>query len=160
MKVVYEAMKPLSINDVSLFLKCAMYFSSSMTLSLPFSVVSIELEDYQPAIDSVLSSVCSYCSLKENTISKTSLTSLAFVIYNCVMNTASFGEFMDSLKNTCSQTYDHSKENSHVSMFKEVPSIWSLCFTGDSPSSLPSSLEWLYSPTSLIGSSCLVYVFY
>lgn len=156
MKDVYEAMKPLSINDVTLFLKCAMFFSSSMNLTLPFSVEAIDVVDYQEAVDSVLTSVCSFCSLKENTISRTSLTSLAFVIYDCVMNTTSFDELMNSLKNTCSRTYNHSMENCHVSMFKEVPSIWSLCFTGDAPSSLSSSLEWLYSPTSLIGSSCLV----
>lgn len=165
-KELYETLKPISMKDIETFLKCALCLSVSVTFTYPFSIQSGQTIQMEETCLNLKEKICTACSLNENTISMTSLSSMISLLVHSLKTSFNHTDFISYVTSVCDNKPYSSiitiPTNRNTINLRKISSIWSSLFQSQGNQDILQDslfLHSIFNPYSFTGSSCLVILF-
>ena len=163
-KELYETLKPISMKDIETFLKCALCLSVSITFTYPFSIQSGQTINMEETCLNLKEKICTACSLNENTISMTSLSSMISILVHSLKNSFNHTDFVSYVTSVCDNkpSIISIRTNKNTINLRKIASIWSSLFQSQGNEAILKDslfLHSIFNPYSFTGSSCLVILF-
>ena len=148
-KELYETLKPISMKDIETFLKCALCLSVSITFTYPFSIQSGQTINMEETCLNMKEKICTACSLNENTISMTSLSSMISILVHSLKNSFNHTDFVSYVTSVCENKPYSSiisiPTNKNTINLRKIASIWSSLFQSQGNEAILKASLFLHS---------------